>query len=141
MDITLFVLQMLLKKCSQRYSLACMKLDLARVLDRLSGSDTSYHLLPGVSLSSQNTTPSEDLPDDLAQDLARDLTPASLDDFLASKVGHYLGSLTLSFKLGEPADMLTGKGVQSEEGMLFYCLILGCVCGVKAVFLLLEFFQ
>lgn len=133
--------QMLSKKCAQHYTTACLKLDLARMLDRLSGSDTSYQLLPGVSLSSHNTIPPEDLPEDLAQDLARDQSPSTLDDFLVSKVSHYLGSLTLSFKLGEPASLLTGKAVESEEGMLYYCLILGCVCGVKAVVLLLEFFQ
>ncbi|KAG8328195.1 hypothetical protein J6590_000852 [Homalodisca vitripennis] len=107
---------MLLKRCSHHYSVACLKLDLARMVDRLSGSPASFQLLPGVSLTSHNITPSADLSAELAQALARDNSHNSLDDFLLSKVNHYIGSLTLSVKLAEPAALFSSKGISSNAG-------------------------
>lgn len=135
---------MLTKRCAHHYTMPCMKLDLARIMDRIAGSPSSYQLLPGVSLSSRNSTPSEDLPAELAQALARDRSSSSLDDFLLDKVGRYLSSLTLSVRLAEPVDYLANKALaaRGDEGTtLYYSLVMGLLCGVKAALLALRFFK
>lgn len=118
-----FMLQMLFKRCSRQYSMTCLKLDLARLLDRLSSSAASYQILPGVSVISQNTSKHEEFPVELVKALARDNKShqQKLDSFLVHKVNNYLSSLTLSVKLLDPTSLVAAKGStedsETEEGM------------------------
>lgn len=113
------------KKCLHRYTMACLKLDLIRTVDRL-GAAGAYQLLPGVSLvraadvatgnrtsvaaTGYNRNRQQDrgysgVPQDVIRSLVRGGGNGSseLDGYLMGKMDEYLSSLSISVKLVDSA--------------------------------------
>lgn len=105
-----------MKKCLHRYTMNCLKLDLARLIDRL-GTARTYQLVPGVSLvrsadgnhtvtshrnqQQQHQPPQRGgIPATVVRSLVRGNDSADeLDGFLMEKMDAYLNSLSISVKL------------------------------------------
>ncbi|KAJ9577087.1 hypothetical protein L9F63_006367 [Diploptera punctata] len=111
--------KVLSKTCSHRYTFTCLKLDVVSLVDKLSEAD-KYQLMPGVAVikdnSSENDESSRKFPGDLVASLAKDYPndiDARLDAFLLRRIGKYLNSHTLTFKLID--DESYAKALQFEK--------------------------
>lgn len=95
------MLQVIAEKCTNQYSITCLKIDISKLLDKLETAK-SFQIFPGVSLiSSENSTQnSTDFPMDVAISLVRSGNSSNeLNSYLKQKVGNYLGSLTVRVNL------------------------------------------
>lgn len=82
------------KKCSNNSYVACAKLALAYVIEKLDFSENLI-LMPGISLLKRSDGSTSDLEDVIVR---QDFNEA-LDRYLIEKIKRYLGSLTISVKL------------------------------------------
>jgi Protein of unknown function (DUF1676). len=111
--------KVLSKSCSNRYTFTCLKLDVVSLVDKLSETE-KYQLMPGVTVIKDNSSDNEEasrkfsgeLVASLAKDYPNDID-ARLDAFLLRRVGHYLNSHTLAFKLID--DESYAKALQVEK--------------------------
>ncbi|PSN49218.1 hypothetical protein C0J52_16936 [Blattella germanica] len=96
--------KVLSKGCTHRYTLTCLKLDVVSLVDRLSEAD-KYQLMPGVTVikdGADETSASRKFPGDLVATLAKDYpndVDARLDAYLLRRLGQYLNSHSVTFKL------------------------------------------
>ncbi|XP_047112977.1 uncharacterized protein LOC124789607 [Schistocerca piceifrons] len=108
---------------AQRFTLTCLKLDVAALVERMS-SAREYQLMPGVSVvrtngsdgdgaAAEGTTSTPDLVASVARDFPHD-SEARVDAYLARRVARYLQTHAISVKLLD-ADSLAAARQLSHE--------------------------
>jgi hypothetical protein len=92
----------MLRKCSDDYSITCLKIDLNGLIDKLA-TTKDFQILPGISLiNSYNSTTNEtDLPAEVAVSLVRSTNNTAFNSYLLEKIGNYVGSLSVRVNLLE----------------------------------------
>nr|XP_018896288.1 PREDICTED: uncharacterized protein LOC109030002 isoform X2 [Bemisia tabaci] len=85
------VKQIMWKRCTSKGYMTCIKLALVHFVEKL-GTTDSYQILPDVSIQRHNVSESR-------ADKAKPGDLEHLDEYLASKLSQYLGSLSLSIRV------------------------------------------
>ncbi|XP_046409227.1 uncharacterized protein LOC124174161 [Ischnura elegans] len=109
----------LVRRCAHNYTLTCLKMDVASLMDGLSARD-AYTIVPSVSVvragADEGSGPR--LPEAVVRDLARGLPEEEdavrrLDAHLHSALEHYMASHAVSVNLGAAARSLGERLMQA----------------------------
>lgn len=109
--------KLLAKGCAHKYSMQCLKLDVATLVDKLSGVE-QVSVLPGVAVVRDNGNGSssghhEELAASVARDFPHD-ADARVDAFLARRVARYLETHSLSVKLLDKESLATARKIGED---------------------------
>ncbi|XP_026678478.1 uncharacterized protein LOC113466899 [Diaphorina citri] len=110
------------KRCHNRYSFMCFKIDLMKIIDRLNSTD-QFTVLPGVHIvrTIDPSTSPLDLPPSLILSILRNSSTdtSQLDETLLIKLRNYLSQLSVHVKLLDTAFLMESNETALSTGNIF----------------------